>query len=280
MGLAAVIREKIESSLAARIPAALSPRLYHAPELLRTGIVEVDTLLEGGLPLGSLAEITGPVCSGRSTLAASILAEATRHGASCAYVDAADAFDPLSAAAIGIDLRRLLWIRAGRSEMAATCESEEAPSDIPRRAISFTPAQETYCGGAGRHPRAEIQGMDIAVEKLFRGESSLLPDRQPAAPVGPESRCSESIRGRNVEQVAIDRQPARRGDVVNKDKVVSDKGKKVAVPRSTDFFQQPSLPAFKNHSKKESWTTLDRALRATDLTAQHRRVSSHRAGHG
>jgi RecA/RadA recombinase len=73
-------------------------------------------LLEGGLPLGSLAEITGPTCSGRSTLVSSILAGVTRQGAACAYVDVADAFDPFSAAAIGINLGRLLWLRAGRCE--------------------------------------------------------------------------------------------------------------------------------------------------------------------
>lgn len=112
------VRETIELSLAARIPAALSPRLHQATELLPTGIAEVDSLLEGGLPLGSLAEITGPHCSGRSTLVSSILAGATRHGAACAYVDVADTFDPLSAAAIGINLGRLLWVRAGQTEIS------------------------------------------------------------------------------------------------------------------------------------------------------------------
>jgi len=119
MRTAAAIRQQIESSLASRIPAALSVRSHHAPELLTTGIAEVDILLHGGLPLGSLAEITGPACSGRSTLVSSILAGATRQGAACAFVDVADAFDPLSAAAIGIDLRRLLWVRTGRAEKSA-----------------------------------------------------------------------------------------------------------------------------------------------------------------
>jgi hypothetical protein len=116
MHSAAVLRQQIESSLAARIPAALSVRFQHTPELIPTGITEVDALLDGGLPLGGLAEITGPTCSGRSTLVASILAGATQQGAACAYVDVADAFDPLSAAAIGINLGRLLWARAGRTE--------------------------------------------------------------------------------------------------------------------------------------------------------------------
>lgn len=110
------VRQQIESSLAARIPAALSVRFQPTPELIRTGITEVDGLLEGGLPIGGLAEIVGPTCSGRSTLVSSILAGATRQGAACAYVDVADTFDPLSAAAIGINLGRLLWVRAGRTE--------------------------------------------------------------------------------------------------------------------------------------------------------------------
>jgi len=115
MRSAALIRQEIESSLAARIPAALSVRFQPAPELIPTGIAEVDDLLQGGLPLGSLAEITGPACSGRSTLVSSLLAGATRQGAACAYVDVADAFDPFSGAAIGINLGRLLWARAGRT---------------------------------------------------------------------------------------------------------------------------------------------------------------------
>ena len=116
MRSATAIRETIESSLAARIPPALSPRLHQATELLPTGIAEVDALLQGGLPVGSLTEITGPDSSGRSTLVAAILAGATRQGAPCAYVDVADAFDPLSAAAIGINLGRLLWVRVGRTQ--------------------------------------------------------------------------------------------------------------------------------------------------------------------
>ena len=60
MRSAVALRQQIESSLAARIPAALSVRFRHTPELIPTGIAEIDTLLSGGLPLGGLTEITGP----------------------------------------------------------------------------------------------------------------------------------------------------------------------------------------------------------------------------
>jgi hypothetical protein len=48
-----------------------------------------------------------------------ILAQATAAGECCAMVDAAGAFDPWSAAQVGVDLQKLLWVRAnGRLDAA------------------------------------------------------------------------------------------------------------------------------------------------------------------
>lgn len=115
MPSATALRQQIESSLATRIPGALSVRFQQPPELIATGIQELDALLRGGLPLGGLSEITGPACSGKTTLVSSLIAGVTRQGGACAYVDVADAFDPLSAAALGVNLGRLLWVRARRT---------------------------------------------------------------------------------------------------------------------------------------------------------------------
>ncbi len=112
MGNAAILRREIESSLAARIPAALSVTPRSVPELLPAGIAEVDTLLRGGFALGTLNEVVGPASSGRSTLVLSFLASVAKQHASAAYVDVSDTFDPFSAAATGVDLCRLLWVRA------------------------------------------------------------------------------------------------------------------------------------------------------------------------
>jgi hypothetical protein len=79
-------------------------------QTVRTGIPEIDNAT-GGLPRGALTEIFGPASSGRTSLLVSILAEATARQESCALVDAEDAFDPVSAAAAGVRLDRLLWIR-------------------------------------------------------------------------------------------------------------------------------------------------------------------------
>jgi hypothetical protein len=85
-----------------------------APEMASIGIAAMD-VLTGGLPRGCLTEICGPASSGRTTLLLSALSAATRRGEFCVLVDASDGLDPQSAAAAGIELDRLLWVRCGEN---------------------------------------------------------------------------------------------------------------------------------------------------------------------
>lgn len=111
MPAASALRLQIEQTLESRFPSALS----RAPRIIReagsTGIEEADRLLDGGLPVGAISEITGPASSGRTSLALAFLAQRTAEDRVCAWVDASDVFDPESAAASGVDLRQLLWVR-------------------------------------------------------------------------------------------------------------------------------------------------------------------------
>src|SRR5580692_9337812 len=113
MASATAVRLQIESALAQKIPSALTP----APKMVRpvaaTGIAALDDVLRGGLPVGAVSEMVGPECSGRTSLALSFLAQLTQGGKVCAWIDVSNTFDPLSAAAIGVDLARLLWVRCG-----------------------------------------------------------------------------------------------------------------------------------------------------------------------
>ena len=111
MPSAHALRLQIEHALERRFPAALSPAPRAALLTASTGIPAVDELLSGGLPIGAISEITGPECSGRTTLALSFLALSTCGGNVCAWIDAGDSFDPESAAATGVNLRQLLWVR-------------------------------------------------------------------------------------------------------------------------------------------------------------------------
>jgi recombination protein RecA len=113
MPSATLLRAQIERFLERRIPAALSPAPRTFRETASTGIEEMDALLNGGLPVGAISELTGPASSGRTSLALAFLAQRTAEGRVCAWVDVDDTLDPASAAASGIALPQLLWVRCG-----------------------------------------------------------------------------------------------------------------------------------------------------------------------
>jgi hypothetical protein len=83
-----------------------------APETASSGITQIDALT-GGLPRGCLTEVCGPESSGRTTVMLAAIAAVTRREEICALIDASDSFNPHSAAAAGVDLERLLWVRCG-----------------------------------------------------------------------------------------------------------------------------------------------------------------------
>jgi len=79
--------------------------------LIPFDITAVDAMLRGGLPRGQLSELVGPHSSGRTTMLLHLLGAAARSGEIAALVETEDRLDVASAAAAGIDLDRLLWIR-------------------------------------------------------------------------------------------------------------------------------------------------------------------------
>jgi recombination protein RecA len=64
-------------------------------------------------PRGRISEIYGPRSSGRTALFHSVLAASTGRGECAALIDTANAFDICSAAAAGVVLENLLWVRCG-----------------------------------------------------------------------------------------------------------------------------------------------------------------------
>jgi hypothetical protein len=130
MPSASALRIQIEYTLERRFPAALTPAPHAIRETAPTGIAEVDLLLGGGLPVGAISEVAGPESSGRTSLVLSFLAGRTREGLACAWVDAGDALDAESAAASGVNLKQLLWVRC-RSE-GSTARGQDRTKPWPR----------------------------------------------------------------------------------------------------------------------------------------------------
>ncbi len=127
------------------------------PERVSTGIPQLD-LLTGGLARGCLTEICGMASSGRTSVLLFALARATERGEVCALVDASDAFDPASAAAVGMDMSRLLWVRCGEkyplrknkdntsARKASTKQGDSSPSMSAGSGYKALPAGDSYQG--------------------------------------------------------------------------------------------------------------------------------------
>ena len=111
------MRLQVETALAGRVAAPFSYRDRKLVEMVSAGVPEIDALT-GGLPRGGLTEICGPPCSGRTSLLVSALASRTAHAEVCALVDGRDAFDPHAAAAAGVELKQLLWVRCRNIDQA------------------------------------------------------------------------------------------------------------------------------------------------------------------
>lgn len=193
MSTASAIRSQIEAALADRIPSALTP----APRAIRpvtpTGIQAVDELVEGGLPVGAITELVGPECSGRSSLALSFIAGVTQAAKVCAWIDVSNSFHPESAAAAGVDLSRLLWVRCGvlANEVQHSTPTRFA---LPDKYLVAPPIKKgLHGGGFGPHPRGEVKDLSDAVSSLLRPEA-----------IAP--RCAEPQRRVRQERVALEPQ--------------------------------------------------------------------------
>ena len=135
------MRAALESLLRARkldvtltgTPGSLPP----PPERLAPipGCPDLDAALGGGLRRGHLSEITGPMSSGVTRVAVAAMTAAAARGEAVALVDACDTFDPAFAAARGLDLSRLLWVRLSTGLEAGPSTGLGARADAAARAL-------------------------------------------------------------------------------------------------------------------------------------------------
>ena len=127
-----------------------------------TGERELDAALEGGWRMGEVSELVGARSMGRTSLLIRTLAAATSRGDVVGLVDAFDRFDPVTAAAAGLDLDRVLWVRGPQLtvELARAAVIERAVHQAVRaldlivRAGGFAVAALDLADVPARHVRA------------------------------------------------------------------------------------------------------------------------------
>ncbi len=215
-------------------------------ELQRSGITELDALLHGGFPRGSLVELCGPASSGRTSLAFSLLAQVTERQQACAFVDVSDSLDPISLAAAGVELPRLLWIRCGEMadrEPDLKSSSYFAPAEKEiRKTRSLGSASKKPVQVHGwRHPRELMRGVDKAIPGLVGKQTAFAEPTR----IHVVARCAG-------EQVERDREPPRRG---------------IRPPRSLPSLREtyPTHAVRPETRRTKPWKRLEQALRTTDL---------------
>jgi recombination protein RecA len=265
-------------------------RLQEPVELQPSGVEELDALLGGGFPRGALVEVCGAGSSGRTSLSLALLAQATRRQEACAYVDVSDALDPMSVAAAGVDVKRLLWVRCGaggKAEVRAEIEEERskplhyngagALSQKDGAAQEF-PVQERPHGFAWTHPRDAMRGVETSIPGLMR--------RPPKAPSYDEMSFAVRCAG---EQVEPDRQEPRRGENARRKVLPHSTGGNLGKGEADSKASGKSLTAIPQRLKpmdcrahnggaeapppqklwtrtsSKPWKRLEQSLKATDL---------------
>jgi hypothetical protein len=168
----------------------------------------LDAALLGGLPRGQVSEIIGAASTGRTGLLLSLLAGATARGELVALVDALDRFDPKSAAAAGVVLDRLCWIRGD-----AACETRPLLDATwePSRPRAGQPRQTPL----GREVSRAIKALGLAVSSGVFGLVVLdvadVPVRQlKSLPFTTWLRLQRMIAGGDTACVLVAEQPLGR----------------------------------------------------------------------
>jgi|SRR5579885_251673 len=238
------LKQEVEAGLIGRGLKGFQNRV--AVELQPSGVRELDGVLGGGFPRGSLVELYGPASSGRTSLAFSLLAQATERQEACAFVDVSDSLDPVSLAAAGVELPRLLWIRCGENqgrEPDLMASSYFAPANQETQQVSAADSvsKRPMPRHGWRHPRESMRGVDKAIPALVGKQAASAESAQ----IHIVARCAG-------EQVERDREPPRRG--IRPQRPLPSL-RKFDPPRQVQRGSRSTTP----------WKRLEQALKTTDL---------------
>ncbi len=170
-------------------------------ERLATGEPDLDARLEGGVPRGHVSEVIGPRSSGRSRLLLTLLAAATQRGDVAAWIDTLDRGDPTLAAAAGVRLSQVLWVRGmalSPGELALRPSRDVEATDLVGLAVQRALKAATLVTQAGGFGLVALDFCDVPAAAL----------RQ--LPASTWMRLHRLVEGREVALVVLAAQPVTR----------------------------------------------------------------------
>lgn len=145
-------------------------RLTEARGRRRTGIAALDELLGGGWPRAALSEITGRRSSGGTAIVRAALAAAIAAGEAAALIDPGGTLDARAAAASGLPLPALLWIRCAPAQALKAADLVVAAGGFGMAVLDLCDAQLRVPDAAWVRLRhgARAQGTTILVATRTR----------------------------------------------------------------------------------------------------------------
>ncbi|MFH1146063.1 MAG: recombinase RecA [bacterium] len=140
-------------------------------ETISTQCLSLDIALGGGVPRGRIIEIFGPEASGKTTLAAHIIAQVQKQGGTAAFIDAEHALDPAYAKKIGVDIENLFISQPDNGEQAldiveTLVRSNAVDVIVIDSVAALTPKAEIEGDMGDSHMGLQARLMSQALRKL------------------------------------------------------------------------------------------------------------------
>lgn len=232
-----------------------------------TGILPVDVMLDGGLPVGRFTEVYGDYSTLKSYLGYKTIAEVQKRKGTTALVDAEHAYEAEWAAELGVNTKDLLVMRPDTGEEAVSVMEvlirkgydfimwDSIASSQPKQYQEKMPGEDNQPGGLARMMSAALRRMTSA-----NTHTSVLAINQTRTNIGMTyGGATESVPGgRSMPFYASYRLQMRKAGKVREETETWNGEKMIKVKRTTKQKIRCTLEKSKlNRPEQEVWIEFD-----------------------
>ena len=173
-----------------------------------------------------------------------------------------DTLDPRSAAAAGVQLTNLLWVRFSDTQEARASSAQPNQSVMPKRHDLGDRSTEHH---GIRHPRTETKGIDRALEKMLIQKAETRLKKMEGTPGFPNQNLSLAAASRSKLPSSIQR---RRADASDPLRQIDRRAADFAHEWARERAHVPAVVQGGLKRETKPWSKLDKALRTADQILQ------------
>lgn len=139
-----------------------------APELLPSGLMQIDEALGGGIAMGRITEFVGEESAGKTLMAMAFMKAAIARDLPAVFIDVERTWTRQWAQQVGVDPARVLWAEPANAEKAF---------DIMHAVIKTAPAGIVVLDSIAALPPAVMLSAEKGMEQQFVGTQARLVNR-------------------------------------------------------------------------------------------------------